>query len=448
MKLRKRLIYLLLVFVFISGSVIGCAKKSNSNTEATSNNTSSKVTVQATVTPAPVTSGAQNTSEEVTLTYVAGKDDSGATQQIIEAFQTKYPNIKIDFQELPGNSDDVKKSISTSLAAGDSSPDVFSADIIWISQFASAGWLLDVTNEVSAIKDQYLSGPVLTTEYNGKNYAFPSYTDVGLLYYRKDLVETPPKTWDELVALSKEHIGKDGIEYGYVFQAFQGEPVVCNSLEFIKQNGGVDLVDGKFQINSKNAVDALKFMRSLIDEGISPEGVLTHKPEDTRAIFEEGKALFMRNWTYAYALANAETSKVAGKVGVTTLPVGPDGTSSSGTIGGWDIAINSKTEHKDAAILFAQYLSGAEAQKIRTVVASTFPTNKAVYEDEEIKAAAPYLADLAIAFDQAQPRPQVSDYAKVSGIIQEYTHKALTLDLDYETALNKLNDALNQAIAK
>lgn len=441
--------HLLLVSVLIIGSVTGCGKKAeSSDTVTTGGSASSEEPAQAETDSNTETTENQTSAEEVTLTYVAGKDDSGATQQIIEAFQAQYPNIKIDFQELPGNSDDVKKSISISLAAGDSSPDVFAADIIWISQFASAEWLLDVTSEVSAIQDEYLSGPLLTTQYEGKNYAFPSYTDVGLLYYRTDLIDTPPTTWEELVELSKEHIGKDGIEYGYVFQAFQGEPVVCNSLEFIKQNGGLDLVDGKFQINSENAVEALKFERSLIDDKISPEGVLTHKPEDTRAIFEEGKALFMRNWTYAYALAQSDTSKVAGNVGVTTLPVGPSGTSSSGTIGGWDIAINSKTEHKESAVIFAQYLSGAEAQKIRTVVASTFPTNKAVYEDEEIKAAAPYLAALAPAFEEAQPRPQVSDYSVISSIMQEYFHKALTTDLDYKTALNELNDALNQAIAK
>ena len=162
---------------------------------------------------------------------------------------------------LPGASDDVKKSLMTSLAAGDSEPDVFECDIIWISQFAAAGWLLDVTDNLEAKSDEYLSGPLSTCYYDGKAYAYPNYTDVGLLYYRSDLVETPPTTWDELVSMSQEHIGSDGIEYGYVFQAFQGEPISCNMLEFIKQNGGTDYEDGQFAMNNENTIVRLNLLK-------------------------------------------------------------------------------------------------------------------------------------------------------------------------------------------
>lgn len=386
--------------------------------------------------------------EPVTLKYVASKDTSPAIKKSIEEFEAENPNIKIDFEELSGNSDDVKKSLSISLAAGDTDPDVFAADIIWVPQFAAAGWLLDVSDEVTKIKDNYLAGPLLTCQYNSKYYAFPNYTDVGLLYYRKDLITTPPKTWDELVKLSKEHIGKDGIEYGYVYQAFQGEPVVCNALEFIKQNGGDDLKDGKFVIDSKNSADALKFIRSLIDQGISPEGVLAHKPQDSRPIFEEGKALFMRNWTFEYANAEAEASKVKGKVGVAILPKGPDGKESAGTLGGWNIGVNSKTDHKEEAIKFAKFMSGEKAQKNSTIKAATFPTLKATYDDEEVKKSLPHLQTLKTALDEAKPRPQVSDYSAISTIMQGYLHKALTKEEPYEQALKELQEQLTAAYEK
>lgn len=391
------------------------------------------------------TSSGGSSAASGSITYVGGRDTTGAVKKIIADFESANPGITVNFQELPGNSDDIRKSIVTSLSAGDGSPDVFASDIIWISQFAASGWLLDVSKEMNTIKDQYLKGPVLTTQYKNKYYAFPYYTDAGLLYYRSDLVKDPPKTWDQLVSLSKEHIGKDGIEYGYVFQAFQGEPVVCNSLEFIKQNGGQDYVNGKFVLNSKNAVDALKFERSLIDDKISPEGVLTHKPDDTRAIFEQGKALFMRNWTYAYATSQASTSKVVGKVGVTTLPVGPSGKSSSGTVGGWNIAVNKNSTNKAAALKFAEYVSSAAGQKTATILASTFPTIKSVYDDADVNKAIPYLKDLQSAIDQAQPRPQVNNYSSVSTILAGYLHKALTKDEDYAAALEEADKALNAA---
>ncbi len=382
------------------------------------------------------------------VTFVSSNDQTGAVDDMIAAFNEAYPNITIDHQVLPGNSDDVKKSLMTSLAAGDTEPDVFECDIIWVSQFGAAGWLMDVTDKLEAISDEYVAGPLSTCYYDGKAYAYPNYTDVGLLYYRKDLIDTPPATWDELVKMSKEHIGSDGIEYGYIFQMFQGEPTSCNMLEFIKQNGGTDLENGKFAMNNDNTKGALEFVRSLISDGISPEGVLNHKPDDTLSIFQEGKALFMRNWTYAYDIANSDTSKVAGNVGVAPLPSGTNGSESAGTLGGWNYAINANTDEAEASIAFAEFMSGYDAQKISVMKRGTFPTNAAVYEDEDVLADKPYLADVRDAAANAKPRPQVRDYSAISSIFQVYFHKALTGELSDDEALSQMDEELNAALAE
>ena len=388
-----------------------------------------------------------DTSISGTITFVSGNDTTGATEQIIAAFEEKYPNVKVELQEIAGASDDIKQGLLTSLAAGDSDPDVFTCDIIWVSQFAAAGWLLDVSDRLEAKSDEFLGGPLSTCYYGDKAYAYPYRTDVGLLFYRSDLIDTPPATWDELVELSKEHIGKDGIENGYVFQMFQGEPTSCNILEFIKQNGGHDLQDGKFDFDNEYTRESLDFVRSLIDEGISPEGVLTHKPDDSRLIFESGNTLFMRNWTGSIVTVNnPETSKVAGNVGITTLPVGPNGTESSGTLGGWDYAINANTDNPEASIAFAEFLSGYEAQKIATLVGGTISANKAVYDDAEVQEQYAILNEVAKAADEAKPRPQVRDYSAVSSIIQVWIHKALTGEADYDEALSSLDEELNAAL--
>lgn len=439
----KMVSVLLCLTMMLLLAVMGCSNTNNGSTSSTNNsnenansNTSSNGTSQ----------NSSNVSGKITV--VMANDTTGADQKNVDEFKKLYPNIEVDFQQLPGNSDDVKKGIMAPLAANDTDPDVFSTDIIWLSQFASAGWVLDVTQDLEAMKDNYVAGPLSTCYFNGKAYAFPNYTDVGLLYYRSDLIKTPPKTWDELVQTCKENIGKNGIEYGFLYQAFQGEPVVCNALEFIKQNGGNDFENGKFVINSPNSIEALEFMRSLIDDKISPEGVLTHKPDDSRAIFEEGKALFMRNWTYAYAPSQADTSKVKGKVGVAPLPIGPKGKESSGTLGGWNIAINAHTDNKEAALLFAKFMSSEAAQKNRTMMASTFPTLKSLYDDSEVQQTLPYLKNVMPATEQAKPRPQVPDYPSISSIMQIYFHKALMLEMPYENALAQMTKELEEAYAK
>lgn len=430
---------LLSALLATSAFATGCSSSSDSSAASASTD-DTKATTEATTTAAK--------QEEASIVFASGKDTGGAIAAMIKEFQIENPNITVDFQELPGASDDIKKSVMTSLAAGDDDPDVLALDIIWVSQFASAGWLMDVTSDVNAIKDKYLGGPISTCFIGDKAYAFPDYTDVGLLYYRTDIITTPPKTWDELITMANEHKGEGGTEYGYVFQAFQGEPVVCNALEFIKQNGGTDLVDGKFSINSTQTIDALKFMRKLIDDGISPEGVLTHKPNDSLAIFSEGKSIFMRNWTYAYSCNSDPASKIQGKVGVAPLPVGPTGTESSGTLGGWNLGINTYTDEKDAAIKFASFISGEKGQKIRATNTGTFPVLEASYSDADILKVLPHLTSCASAVDEAKPRPQVDDYPAISSIMQPWFHKALTGDASYEDALTGMTNEVNALLSK
>ena len=239
-----------------------------------------------------------------------------------------------------------------------------------------------------------------------------------------------------------------GTEYGFVFQMFQGEPTSCNMLEFIKQNGGQDLKDGKFSMANSNTYEALDFVKSLIADGITPEDVLGWRPDDSLSVFSEGKAIFMRNWTYAYARTQLEESKVAGKVGVTALTIGPNGKESSGTLGGWNLAINKNTDNKEAAIALAKFMTSAEAQKIATIERSTFPTQKAMYEDKDVLEALPYLSSMKTAADTAAPRPQVRDYPTVSTIFQEYFHKVLAGGEENEATMKAMDDALNEALEK
>ncbi|SFO46684.1 carbohydrate ABC transporter substrate-binding protein, CUT1 family [Pseudobutyrivibrio sp. JW11] len=432
--MKKKLLGLLLATSVVAASFAGCGNESSSTSAS-----AASATDEATI--------PEDISGEIT--FVSANDQTGALDEMIESFNKVYPNVVVNHESLPGASDDIKESLMTSLAAGDSSPDVFECDIIWVSQFAAAGWLADVTEDIEPIADQYLGGPLSTVYYNDRAYAYPDYTDVGLLYYRSDIIDTPPTTWDELVELSNEYVGKDGIEYGYLFQMFQGEPTSCNMLELIKQNGGQDLVNGEFKLNSSNSVESLEFVEELISSGVSPEGVLTHKPADSRAIFEEGNALFMRNWTSAYALTQTEEgSQVVGKVGVAALPTGPNGSSSSGTLGGWAFAVNAYSEQTEAAKAFAEYMSSYEAQKISALKRGTFPVVSDVYDDEEVLSEQPYIAAVKDAADAAEPRPQVRDYSTVSTLFAEYIHKALTGELSNEEALETLDTKLNEALAE
>ncbi|MGB9809726.1 MAG: extracellular solute-binding protein, partial [Caldanaerobacter sp.] len=211
-------------------------------TSCSSNNTSS-------------TSQTPSKNEVVTITYSTGKDSTPATKKLVEAFEKKYPNIKVKVQELPNSTDEQHNTYVTALSAGDSSIDVLAMDVIWTPEFAAANWLLPLDDKFTKeMRSKMLPGPVEAVTYNGHVWAVPRFTDAGVLYYRKDIISTPPQTWDELIQMAKENVGKEGTKYGIVFQGNQYEGLVCDALELIYSNGGSVIEGNKVTIDTPQAI--------------------------------------------------------------------------------------------------------------------------------------------------------------------------------------------------
>lgn len=384
--------------------------------------------------------------ETVTITMMALNDTTGTVNDIIAATEAHFGNVKIELQEVPGNSDDMKKSLITSLAAGSDEPDIFMMDVIWTTQFASAGWLADLSDAYDP--NDYLDGPVSTVTYNDKRWAVPCYTDVQALYYRTDILDAPPTSWDEIVELCKEYQGTNDIEWGFLWQGFQGEPIVCNGLTFIKSNGGNDIVNGEVVINSPEAVEALEFMRMLIDEGITPEEALAQKPADQFPVYQEGKALFMLSWPgYYNALQSGEGTKIADKFSVAAFPAGPSGTSPAPTVGGWNIAVNEYSSNKELATEVAKYMCGEECQIIRSLGQSTLPTLSVVFDNAEVSAANPCVALTKESLENAASRPAAPDYPAMSQLIAVNLNKALSNQMSNEDALAEIEKGMQELLA-
>ncbi|MGB9678756.1 MAG: ABC transporter substrate-binding protein [Thermoanaerobacteraceae bacterium] len=388
-----------------------------------------------------------NKSEPVTITYSSGKDSTPATQKLIEAFEAKYPNIKVKFQELPSSTDDQHNSYVTALSAGDSSIDIMAMDIIWVPEFAAADWLLPLDNKFTPqMQDQMLPGPVEAMKYNGHVWAVPRFTDAGVLYYRTDIIQTPPKTWDELIQMSKENVGKGGTKYGIVFQGNQYEGLVCDALEFIGGNGGSVLEGNKVTIDTPQAIGGLQNMINLVKEKIAPPGVTTYQEEEARNVFQQGDSIFMRNWPYAWALVNGNDSPVKGKVGIAPIPRGNDGKAGTPTLGGWNLGINKFSKHPEEAWKFVEFATSEEGQKITALEGGMLPTIKALYHDKEILAKNPYWADFYDVFITAKPRPVSPFYPQMSDVMQINFHKALTGEITAQQAIQNVAKGLNEII--
>lgn len=381
-------------------------------------------------------STAQTSPKTNIVFYTPAEDASGAIRRLVNQFNAENKEIQVEHRMLSWGSDDCRNFYVTAFLARDSSFDVFSGDIIWVSEFASADWVepLDAFFPETE-RDHFLPGPIEGCTYQGKLWAVPWFTDSGVLFYRSDLLDKPPRSWAELSAVAQKKIAEGSIDYGYVFQGNQYEGLVCHVLELIWSNGGLIFDGDRVAINSPEAIEAVQFLVDMVNFQVAPEEVLWYQEEDSRLFYQDGNALFLRNWPYAWSLMNQESSKIRGKFALAPLPIGPHGTMGSGCLGGWNLMINRQSKHKKEAWEFIQYLSGFTAQKFHAMVGGRLPTRISVYQDVEVLKVNPYYQELLPNFLASKPRPVTPYYPMISETMQINFYQALTGELSAEEAI-------------
>jgi multiple sugar transport system substrate-binding protein len=167
-------------------------------------------------------------------------------------------------------------------------------------------------------------------------------------------------------------------------------------------------------------------VRDRIIGKAAPRGALNYEEPESLALFVQGKAVFHRNWPYAWTAANdLNKSKVAGKIGVGSLPAF-QGHEPAATLGGWQFGISRWSAHQDEAWRFIRFMTSYESQKTLALEAGRAPTRRAVYEDPEIQAQMPHLISFLPAFEKARPRPPSPVYPMISQELQRFFSKAIS----------------------
>jgi trehalose/maltose transport system substrate-binding protein len=340
------------------------------------------------------------------------------------------------------------------LAAKSGDVDVFQIDIVWPGILGVH--FMDMTRTVGESIKQHFPPIVAANTVNGQLVGVPWFTDAGILYYRKDLLEKHgrqvPTTWAELTETAQIVLEKERAEnpnfWGLVFQAKAYEGLTCNALEWIDSFGGGSIVspDGKSTINNPKAVEALTLAASWVGK-IAPQGVLNYSEEEARGAFQSGSAAFMRNWPYAWALANAADSPVKDKVGIAALPKGGAEGKNSGTLGGWQLAVSKYSKNQEAAIDLVMFLTSPEEQKRRAVVGGFAPTLPALYQDAEVLKANPHFKDLYTTFTNAVARPSAPTgerYNQVSSEFYSAVHRTLSGQEKADASLANLQRSLER----
>jgi trehalose/maltose transport system substrate-binding protein len=340
------------------------------------------------------------------------------------------------------------------LAAGASDIDVFQIDVIWPGILGSH--FIDLKPYSKGAEAEHFEAIVQNNTIDGELKAMPWYTDAGVLYYRKDLLEkhgaAVPTTWEEMTETARkiqaaEREGGDGDIWGFVFQGRAYEGLTCDALEWIDSYGGGSIVnaDGEVTINNPQAIKAIDLAASWVGE-IAPKGALNYAEEEARGVFQSGNAVFMRNWPYAWALANSDDSPIKGKVGVTALPKGGADGKNTGTLGGWNLAVSKYSAHPDEAADLVMYLTSLQEQKRRAIKSSYNPTIASLYKDPEVLEAVPFFGDLYDTFVNAVARPSRvtgEKYNRVSNAFWNAVHQTLSGQQTAEASLGALEGELN-----
>jgi multiple sugar transport system substrate-binding protein len=401
--------------------------------------------------------GQQQGGGPIELVFTSAPDDTETAGKLVQRFNEQNEGkYRVTFREGAADTGQRFDQLRTEMQAGGENIDVILGDVIWTAQLAANGWVADLSDRFpESERQKYLPGSVEAVIYEGKAYAMPWYTDTGLLYYRKDLLEQsgfdgPPKTWDELQEMALKVKQDSGTRFGFLFQGANYEGGVCNGLEYIWTHGGeaLDPNDAtRVLIGSPEAVAGLTTERSMIESGVAPEAVAIYKEDESAGTFLNGDAVFLRNWPYVYALFSdpAESAVRPDQVGVSELP-SADGQPGNGTVGDQPLLINATSPNQDAAWEFIKFLTAPEQQEFRAVEGSFLPTRTTLYDDPEIQENVPVVALAKEALQHTRPRPVSPYYSDMSLEMAEQFNASLSGEVSPEQAAQTLQRDLERFI--
>jgi multiple sugar transport system substrate-binding protein len=358
----------------------------------------------------------------------------------LERFRTIHPEIDLRLRSTPDAADLRRQLYVQWLNARVSEPDVLQLDVVWTPEFAAAGWIAPL-DPFQPPAEAFFPATLEAHRWRGALYALPWFVDVGMLYWRTDLLRAPPRDLDELTRMASDARAAAGEpRFGFVWQGARYEGLVTVFLEHLGAFGGAILDQtGRVTVDEDAAVAALTYMRDAIHTaGVVPAAVLTWQEEQARFAFQNGQAVFMRNWPYASALlARDAGSAVAGRFAVAPMPAARGGVPTA-ALGGSALAINAWSDQPGEAYRLIEFLLQPDQMLERAQVVRQFPPRAALYDDPALGDALGLpAAEARRIIEAARPRPVTPVYSQLSAILQVALHRALTRQVEPRPALSE-----------
>jgi multiple sugar transport system substrate-binding protein len=318
---------------------------------------------------------------ELNLTFYYPRDGSGIVKKLVLDFNKEHDNIIVNTVEVPGIRTEFAEKLKALLNAGEALPDVFMIHDTWLAQMAQAQYLRPLDGGLSTEKKgEFFPGMIDAMTWDGKIYGLPFWQDAPLLYYRSDLVQTPPFDWEQLEQTASAIAAANDIPNGLLLPAKVQE----NAAAFLAglwsaYHAYPDFRQADVTFHEGPMLAALGRLHHMVLNGVIPPEALNMTPEDCRLSFEKGNAVFMWNWSYAARLFQDEKSPLFGKVGIAPVP-GPEDGTGSGVLSGYALVMSKQTAAIPEGWSFIQYMTGEESQ-IEAAKAGFMPSRVSLYEN-------------------------------------------------------------------
>ena len=354
---------------------------------------------------------------------------------VIAAFNQENPDVRILPITGEYTTDGMEGIYNADSKQPEPSYDLIYIDLIWVQSFAAAGKLKDLTEMVSEPElADFLPEDVRVGQYQDKLYWLPLRSDVGVLYYREDLLEQagydrPPQTFQELLEMSQQIQSQGLADWGYIWQGRQYEGLVAMFQEILAGYGGfwMDQDTQEIGLDQPPALEAVKFLQTMIQEGISPPEVRSYNEDASFNRFAEGDTVFLRNWPYIQPRLE-QTDTLRSRVKIAPM-VHASGRTSSPCKGGWGFGISSRSNlrHTRAAWRAIQFFTREDSQRKLILESGYLPSRRSLFTDRALEEKFPVLPDLYTAVQNSVPRPLIPRYREASEILQRYLSDALNV---------------------
>jgi multiple sugar transport system substrate-binding protein len=370
--------------------------------------------------------------------YVFNEPGGAFEEAIKNCNQQARGRYRINYVRLPTDADQQRELVARRLAAKDPDIDVIGMDVIWTAEFAEAGWIKPWTlARRQAAAQGKLAGPLRTVEYRGQVWGIPFTTNTQLLWYRKDRVKNPPRTWDEMI----DRASREGSAIEVQAARYEGFAVWVNSL--VASAGG-QIVDanGRIRVDG-TARRAAQIIRKLATSPAAPAGMSNNREDPARLGFESGRSNYQVNYTFVYASAG-EKPGFQQKMGWAPYPGVEPGRPSRVTLGGINLAVGAYTKNPGLAFDAAECLAQPQNQVAAAEKGGLPPTTQSLYDTPPIQKAFPFAALLRDTLQTGVPRPVSPAYSDISLAIQKSYHPPEGVSPG--NIISQLKDKLERAV--